>query len=256
MDKRTKKMIMLGSSTAKAGFANEKVVITKFNNWKKDKDAKEWLKIMGYVVEEIEKVEAIDITGSYKTDVQVKVTIYLKEAIDAQNLSIKLVSNPQGFNQIDKRWVDKYVELWRIPEDVTTILKRFTGEIEPNGKDLRDERRMFFDEMSETDQKKVLDFFDNNKILIITDILKGRDKFAADWMLVALKNSKDDKAWVLKSINETMNHFGNGSIYITDRGSLKIGKITMQRKGGDNGRPTANMLQFKMNPVELFNIWN
>jgi hypothetical protein len=27
----------------------------------------------------------------------------------------------------------------------------------------------------------------------------------------------------------------------------------MQRKGGDNGRDTARMLQFKINPVLLFN---
>jgi len=26
----------------------------------------------------------------------------------------------------------------------------------------------------------------------------------------------------------------------------------MQRKGGDGGRNTANMLQFKLNPAELF----
>lgn len=28
----------------------------------------------------------------------------------------------------------------------------------------------------------------------------------------------------------------------------------MQRKGGDNGRDTANMLQFKLDPISLFNI--
>ncbi len=28
----------------------------------------------------------------------------------------------------------------------------------------------------------------------------------------------------------------------------------MQRKGGDAGRETANMLQFKVDPVELFDI--
>ena len=28
----------------------------------------------------------------------------------------------------------------------------------------------------------------------------------------------------------------------------------MQRKGGDAGRDTANMLQFKVDPTELFNI--
>jgi len=49
-----------------------------------------------------------------------------------------------------------------------------------------------------------------------------------------------------------MNYFGNGEIIITDRGNFRIGKITMQRKGGDGGRITANMLQFKINPAGLF----
>ena len=49
-----------------------------------------------------------------------------------------------------------------------------------------------------------------------------------------------------------MNIFGGGEVKITKQGSLKVGKIGMQRKGGDNGRPSANMLQFKINPVELF----
>ena len=49
-----------------------------------------------------------------------------------------------------------------------------------------------------------------------------------------------------------MNIFGKGSVEITSQGSLRIGKIGMQRKGGDGGRPTANMLQFKINPIRLF----
>ena len=49
-----------------------------------------------------------------------------------------------------------------------------------------------------------------------------------------------------------MNIYGSGEIRITNQGSLKIGKIGMQRKGGDNGRNTAKMLQFKINPMELF----
>ncbi|HOS84750.1 MAG TPA: hypothetical protein PK029_06400 [Bacteroidales bacterium] len=41
-------------------------------------------------------------------------------------------------------------------------------------------------------------------------------------------------------------------IEITARGNFKIGIITMQRKGGDGGRDTAKMLQFKINPAEIF----
>jgi len=49
-----------------------------------------------------------------------------------------------------------------------------------------------------------------------------------------------------------MNFFGNGEVQVTSKGSLKIGNITLQRKGGDGGKPTANMLQFKIDPTKLF----
>jgi len=245
-----KDLIKRGSHTAKGGFRNEDDIVRKFKNWKKDEDAQKWLDIMGYPIKEIEKVKVIKLHG-YKTDVQVQITIYLKGAISAENLSIKLVSNPQGFNQVDKRWIDKYVEMWEIPSDVATILKLFTGEIKPTGIELKDKRRMIFTEMSEAYQTKIIDFFTKNKILIVSDILKGRGKFSAGWMLVALV-ANGENSWVLKSINHAMNVFADGPVRITKQGSLKIGRITMQRKGGDGGRDSAKMLQFKINPVELF----
>lgn len=243
-------LVQWGSDTAKGGFSNERDIAKKFNSWKKDVDAQKWLKIMGYPTKEIEKVEAVILSG-YKTDVQVQITIFMKKAIAAENLSIKLISNPQGFNQVDKRWVNKYVELWDIPSDVSSILKRFTGETSTNSSNSRDSRREFLDEMDIESQKKIVEFFSKNKMLIVSDIIKGRGKFSAGWMLVAFKG-KSGNRWVLKTINHAMNVFGSGDVRITDRGSLRIGEITMQRKGGDAGRPTANMLQFKINPARLF----
>ncbi len=251
--KNLKQSIALGSKTAKGGFTNEQDVIDRFNSWKTDKVAQEWLAEMSYKIGDIEFVKASKVRGQYKADIQVRITIFikLKSQEDLQNLQVKLVSNPQGFNQIDKRWVDKYAELWNLPQDVIKILKLFTGEITPTKNNLRDSRRMFLDEMSKSDQNKLIKFFNDNKILIISDLLKGRGEFSADWTLVILKiNGKN--TWVLKSINHVMNIFGAGDIRITKEGSLKIGKIGMQRKGGDGGRDTAKMLQFKINPVELF----
>ncbi len=205
---------------------------------------------MGYDINEIEKVEAVKVGGNFKTDVQVQITVYLKKAIDEQNISIKLVSNPSGFNQIDKRWVDKYVEMWNIPENITNTLKLYTGELEPIRRDTRDPRRMFLDEIDQHLVSELVDFFDQNKILITSDIIKGRGKFSADWMLVVLVLDSVT-TWDLKSINEAMNVFGGGEVQITKQGNLKIGKITCQRKGGDGGRNTAKMLQFKINPVDI-----
>lgn len=238
-----------GSKIARDGFKNEKDVVRKFNNWETDEDAQEWLKIMGYDLDEIEYVVAKILHG-YKTDVQAQITIKLKKLIDAQNIQVKLVSNPKGFNQIDKRWVDQYVEMWDIPNDVADLLKYFTGEYEPYKENVKDERRMFLNELSEEEQSKILNFFENNKTLVLCDILKGRGQFAAEWMLVIQKVG--DVRWVLKPINFVLNHYGEGNVSITPRSSLKIGRVTVQRKGGDGGRKTANMLQFKVNPAELF----
>jgi len=243
----------MGSQTARGGFKNEKDVIKRFNNWEKDEVAQKWLKAMGYEINDIEYVKAVKVRGQYKADIQVRIRILikLKSQEDLQNLQVKLVSNPQGFNQIDKRWVDRYAELWEIPKDIVKILKLFTGEIKPTRTGLRDERRMLFTEMDKNDQEKIVSFFKNKKILIVSDLLKGRGEFSADWVLVILKANNESK-WTLKSINEAMNVFGSGDVRITTQGSLKIGKIGMQRKGGDAGRDTAKMLQFKINPVELF----
>lgn len=247
-----KNLIKLGSRTAKKGFKNEKDVVKKFNNWRIDEDAQQWLTIMGYDLKKIEKVKAIIITGSHKTDVQVQITIYFKEAIAIENLSVKLASNPQGFNQIDKRWIDKYVEMWNIPNDIARPLRLFTGEIKPKQTELKDRRRMFLNEISKNDQNKIVDFFTKNRILVISDILKGSDAFPVGWMLVVLKKKRENPEWILKHINYVLNTFGSGDVRITDRGSLRIGKIIMQRKGGDAGRETSKMLQFKINPMELF----
>ncbi|MBT9148817.1 MAG: type II restriction endonuclease [Dehalococcoidia bacterium] len=244
--------IRLGSTTAKRSFETERDIVEKFNNWRDNDDAQQWLTIMGYDLKKIEKVKAVIITGSHKTDVQVLITIYLKEAISVENLSIKLMSNPQGFNQIDKRWVDKYVKMWNIPESVAEALKLFTGEVKPRAGNLRDPRRMFFDEMDPQTQKLIVDFFSENKILIVPDILKGSDEFPVNWVMVVLKKKGENHEWVLKHINHVLNVFGSGDVEITARGNLKIGKITMQRKGGNGGRETSKMLQFKINPVGLF----
>jgi len=249
-------LVQLGSETAKAGFQNEQDVVNHFNDWKRDKYAQAWLNEMGYDLKEIEYVLADKISGSYKADVQVQISIKikLKTQIDVQNLQVKLVSNPTGFNQIDKRWVEKYVELWNIDSDVAKLLKYFTGENKPYKKGTKDCRRMFLFEFTDLERKKIIDFFDKNKTMIVSDILKGRGRFAAEWFLVILKNKDKEFAWALKPINYVLNYYGNGPVRMTLQGSIAIGKITVQRKGGDNGRDTANMLQFKINPAAILNI--
>jgi hypothetical protein len=251
-----------GSSIAKGGFDNEQNVVDKFNNWKQDEQSQFCLKQMGYKLDDIEKVEAFLIRDiirqsqmaekhNPKSDMQVQVTIYLKSIPDPQNISVKLVSSLSGFNQIDKRWVDRYKEFWNLPNEIVELLKRFTGEIKPENNKFRSEKRVFLDELGKNDQQLIINFFEDNKVTIVSDILKGRGAFSAQWMLVVHKIKGKESIWSFKSINEVINHYSKGVVKITPRGSLAIGRLTAQRKGGDNGRETANMLQFKFNPLEL-----
>lgn len=241
-----------GSQIAKAGFSNEKEVADKFNHWQSDNEARQWLEIMQYSLEEIEWVKAIVISG-HKADINVQIQIKLKEAMDIQNIQVKLVSNKKGFNQIDKRWVDSYVKLWNIPKDIAELLKYFTGEKPPYIPNLKDKRRMFATEFSPQEQNKLLEWLNQNKIMILTDIIKGRGEFSAEWVLVAQK-SINNARWILKNISEVLNHYGFGEIAISPRGSIHFARVLIQRKGGDGGAKTANMLQFKLDPTELFEI--
>lgn len=242
--------IELGSKTAKNGFKNEGFVVDTFNDWQNNNLAQSWLKSMNYNLKDIQNVKAQKIKGSFKADVQVVILVQI-QLQDLQNIQVKLVSNPQGFNQIDKRWLKSYNELWNFPEKILELLQYFTGEKSPKIKNPKDKKRMFLTEFTKEEQEQLINFFIKNQALIVNDILKGRGQFASEWFLVILKIEKQELKWLLKPINEVIN-FYSGKVMITDRGSLKIGKITMQRKGGDKGRLSANMLQFKINPCELF----
>ncbi|HQZ65596.1 MAG TPA: hypothetical protein PLY87_10995, partial [Planctomycetaceae bacterium] len=169
-----------------------------------------------------------------------------------ERISIKLVSNPNGFNQIDKRWLATYAEKWNMRPDVQESLKLFVGETPPHESSRNDER-MFLDELDQSDQKAVVDFFTVHRDEIVSDLFAGDGEHAADWMMVTFK-ATDMSKWGIWPMSEAVGYYGDGDIVVTRAGSLKIGRITMQRKGGDNGRPTAKMLQFKINPAELFEL--
>jgi len=239
----------IGSKTARDGFDNEKSIADKFNNWKTDREAQIWLSIMNYSLDEIEFVKAIVVSG-YKADLNVQIQVKLKEAVDIENLQVKLVSNAkQGFNQVDKRPLINYIKKlnWEIPSDVFETLKYFVGEILPKIENPKDKRRMLMTEFSESEQQAVVKWIEENKSLILTDVLRGRGEFAAEWYLV-VKRYEESKEWVLKNINEVINHY-DGEVKITPRGSIHLGGVTIQRKGGT---PDPKSLQFKINPLSLF----
>ena len=271
----------LGSKTAKGGFANEKAICKKINSWRKDVEAQEWLKIMGYDIEKLNSVKAIQVPtrikksdlgkfevkeeeyGQFvrfkKADAQIRIIIKIGNILKIENLSLKKANSNADYNQIDKRTVENYQEMWKFDNEIAFWLKLFTGELDPKIysretciKKYRDKRRLFLNEMPEIIQKKIIGFFNRNRIMIISDIIKGRGGLSADWILVTRFNPKNKTTtWTLRDINVAMNFFGSDEICVSPKGSLYIGKVTMQRKGGT---PDPTKLQFKIKPCQLFGI--
>lgn len=261
----------IGSYTAKGGFKNEVDIVDKFNNYQTDNEAKVWLKIMGYNFNNIQSLTAKQIpprinketalnlgateedfeeTFAFKkADIQIKLEIIIDSIYHIENLSLKKANIGAGYNQVDKRSIDKYKFFWNIPESVANTLKLYTGETKPPSiKKTRDNRRMFLDEIEQEKVDELLKFFSNNKTLIFNDVLRGRGALSADWLLVTRKDGiKID--WILKDINFACNFFAQGKTEVSKRGNLKIGRMTVQRKGGT---PDPTSLQFKLNPLDLF----
>ena len=233
-----------GSQIAKEGFQSERDLAHKFNNWKDDEDSRQWLEIMGYKLDEIKSVKSLTIRNN-KTDIQVQILKKDSEHIDAHNIQVKSLSNSRGFNQIDNRWIDTYQKMWKMPDNIAKLLKYYTGELKRS--DI-EKNRMCLNEFSSQQQEDILNFFKDNKIWIICDLLRGRGSYSTEWILVVQKTGKT--RWILQPVNKVINYYSEGEVFITPKGNLKIGKVSMQRKGGDKGKKSANMLQFKINPAK------
>lgn len=264
----------IGSKTAKGGFTNEYEVAEKFENFLMDKQAQIWLEYMGYDYKKIKNLVAVhiptrlnrkkmalfkitaeqfDFTQRFKkADVQIQLTIMIDNILYVENISLKKADFKSNFNQIDKRAVRTYQEMWGFDDDIAETLMQFTGAITPNSEQahcLRDTRRWYLTELSQEKVNHLLDFFNKHKFLIVSDILKGRGMLSAEWFLVTRLNPDGSKDWVLKNINEVIDFYVQGDVKMNENGNLVIGQLTAQRKGGT---PDPTSLQFKIKPLALF----
>ena len=173
-----------GSKTAKKGFANEKAICEKFNDWERDKEAQEWLKIMGYKIEKIDSVKAIqvptrikkseiekfgtskevfeDLIRFKKAGTQIRIVIVIGDILKIENLSLKKANSDADYNQVDKRLIDTYQEMWNFDNEIACWLKLFTGENNPKSvvkhvskRKLKDKRRIFLDEMPKISETRL-----------------------------------------------------------------------------------------------------
>ena len=238
------------SETAKSGFITEDQVVNEFENWQTSLHAMTWLsRITKEKINTVTAKTTRSIGRNSKADVIV--------TINGKDSGISIKKFTANFNQIDKRWIDNYVKLWDIPQDVGDTLRKYCGVsgFRPmdHGITSRDTRRYFLDEVTDNERDNLVGFFQKNNVRIINDVLCGADSLHADFLLVIRKDGNNIAESHMAIMENVLKHY-NGDVTITKRGNLKMGKITIQRKGGNGGGPTAQMLQFKFSPKGAFEL--
>lgn len=240
------------AKAALGGFKNEDWIVTEFNNWQRSYWAKNWLEAMGYVPDKIEHLCA-QTTRKMGYMNKADVLVLIEDRVEW--VSVKKFT--ASFNQIDKRWTDKYAEEWKMPQAVIDSFKKYCGEKGYRPADLHDttedSRRYRMHELSAKEREEVLSFLAKNQKRIVRSVVSGSGKASAKWMLIVEEKNNAPYRSAIISINRVIK-FCMGECSITNQGILKVGRLTIQRKGGDSGKKTAQMVQFKFSPRDLFDM--
>jgi len=214
---------------------------------------------MGY---DATKVEHLCSQTTLKMGYNNKADVLLLVENSVEWVSVKKFT--ASFNQIDKRWVDQYADDLNMPPDVSDALKKYCGQngfrpcdvLAPDKLELvKDKRRFFMDELEEDECNAVMRFLAKNKRKIIEYVVRGRGRASAKWMLVVEEDQNGNPArTTIVPIKTVIKHCMCGDVATTDRGNIRLGALTVQRKGGDGGKDTAQMLQFKFSPQEILGL--
>ena len=237
-----------GSRTATVGYEVEKLVSNMFNSNDIDKNIQS---VMGIDTEK--SVSSHTVGGRNKSDIVVSYTNKEGREIET-GVSIKFVKNPNrsGYNQIYRNPLSRFNNFFdnSIPDETLAILEKFLVK-DSSGK------KMKMTQFNEKDQKKVLNWLNENKKKILNYVFAGDINYgtkeeikpSCDYILTVY--GIDGKNKKIEKISDKIKTYDDIEWTISPRGSLSLGDITLQRKGGDGGRITANDLQFKIKIPKL-----
>jgi hypothetical protein len=248
-----------GSKTAKKGFRTEKDVADALNHWETNTLGRRLLENMRVDLEAIKGIAAAkDLPHTAKPDLSVRISLK-NDSLITHLVSVKEAKKAFSFNHLHKVWVDSFSREYDLPEGLRGVLKQYVGEVSANGTPIADgqisghdakRRRRYLNLIPHS--MELAAFFRENRQRMIETLLLGKGEYKADYLLAVLEDEeKSERLYVLVTDRQAIDFFGQGDARITGRGNLSMGRITLQRKGGDAGLPSANMLQFKISPASL-----
>ena len=240
------------SDAAKRGLKVELVLIERINS--KDPECQ-------WIVEECCESTGYGNFKATKPDNREKpdLIIHSEKTDDAaaQGISLKSYKKGVSFCQANRGKLETFIHDLDIPVDVSETLRLFTIK-DPKGK------RVMLNKAPQDKQKALLSFFTKSQKVIIAHVLQGKfhASLKANWMLFHEtmvgtwdKNVGNKNFWRLYPMEMIIDTCCSSQPTFSKKGNLILGiGLTLQRKGGDNGKETANDLQFKINPIQIIKV--
>lgn len=201
-----------------------------------------------WIAEEIgqhsyEKTGAKHRAGIEKPDV---VLYVIEEDKEYAFISLKCCKDfNTAFNQIKRCSLGSFRKEFDVHEKALIILRKYTEK----------KKKLLGINYTEKELAYLLDFLNNNRSKLLASAFTGQPKKPkANWLLLHQwtlpnwrRNIGRKGASQLISMQDILKLFDGIAVSYTKRGTITFGAgVTLQRKGGDNGKDSANNLQFKL----------
>ena len=150
-----------------------------------------------------------------------------------------------AFNQIKRCSLEGFRMEFGVPEEEIAILSKYT----------RGKKKLLHGNYSPMELDLLLKFLNANRRPLLSSAFTGKNKqLKANWLLLHQWTPPDWRKNIAKksesqliSMQRIMALFDGIEVSYTKRGTITFGAgVTLQRKGGDNGKDSANDLQFKL----------
>lgn len=234
-----------GKKEARIGLDSEEDIIELINSDKDFQDAfKGCLTRLGFRSEGRLRARKAG-RGSIKTDIIIEL-----DSGEEIGASIKS-STKTSFHQLDRRRLEEWRDILRMPEDIFETLKDAILRV------ARNSRAPF---ILEKDRDRVREFFAGHLVEVVEEIFRrGEDNLK----LLIINNKMMRKIYVFRMDDVICFLIKNAKerIAFTDKGIIRLGDfITIQRKGGNgkhirvpktDWKHPGNQLQFKFSPLKF-----
>ncbi|MBE6895699.1 MAG: DNA (cytosine-5-)-methyltransferase [Ruminococcaceae bacterium] len=213
------------SGTYEKTISTKKRFVSVLCDYENCEASRKWLSVIGEEPENIDFIKADPIRNDSP------ITVYIKQKgkriANISKIGFYSLSGKMRTSIIEKRPLCELSAEWNMPEDVYTLL------------DLNVNKKVKFKDMAEHERETVRSWFFENRFLVVSDIICGRDGSARDFMFFSHKSDKKTE-WIFTGVGSLVGKKTSGDAsFVGD--ALKVCGITLSRTSSGQIKFTVSL---------------